>query len=35
MKKIFDLSNASTGKLALIVIALYAIIVAITYFNFR
>jgi hypothetical protein len=35
MKKIIDLSNASTGKLALIVIALYGVIAAITYFVWR
>jgi hypothetical protein len=35
MKKIIDLSNASTVKLALIVIALYGIIAAITYFVWK
>ena len=31
MKKILDLSNAGTGKLAILVIAFYAIIAIITY----
>jgi hypothetical protein len=32
MKKVVDLSHASTAKIALVVIALYALIGAITYF---
>jgi len=35
MKKLLDLSNASTAKLAVIVIALYGVIAAITYFVWR
>jgi len=35
MKKIMDLSHASTGKIALIVLALYALIGAITYFVWK
>jgi hypothetical protein len=35
MKKIMDLSHAGTAKIAIIVIALYALIGTITYFVWR
>lgn len=35
MKRFFDLSNASTGKLMLIVLAIYGTIALITYFAWQ